>query len=402
MNMIDDKKLKTHEEVLEAIAEAIDIPEHLDEIARKRYASIGDWLDRKDSSISQYDPEISPQGSFLLGTVIRPLGDSGNYDVDLVCTLKATKNDFTMAELKDAVGVEIKSYAKTNAMKKEPDDGRRCWTLEYSDSANFHMDILPALPNADSYRVMLESRMHFSVVANEGLWSKAIAITDKTDPNFRVRCEDWPVSNPKGYAVWFTSRQGDAITARKHTVLARESIYASVDEIPEYKIKTPLQRAIQLLKRHRDTTFEGDENKPISIIITTLAAHCYNDEATISEALESILKGMANFIEDRNGEKWVANPVNPEENFADKWKEDQDKEKKFYSWLDAAQRDFGEYLRASRYSDIPDALQESLTKATVATVLPLIAVTAPAIVSSGVAEAAKIASDGGATQPWCK
>lgn len=397
----NDKKLKSHEEVLEAIAEAIDIPEYLDEIARKRYASIGDWLDRKDSSIRRYDPEVSPQGSFLLGTVIRPVGDSDEYDVDLVCTLNVTKDDFTMAELKEAVGAEIKSYAKANAMKNEPEDGRRCWTLEYSDTANFHMDILPALPNGDSYRVMLEKRMHFSVVANEDLWSKAIAITDKTDPNFRVRCEDWPVSNPKGYAVWFNSRQFDAITARKNTLMERETIYASVDEIPEYKIKTPLQRAIQLLKRHRDSMFNGDENKPISIIITTLAAHCYNNESTISDALRSILKGMGSYIKGPAGEKWVANPVNPEENFADKWKEDPDKEQKFFNWMDKVQRDFGTYLSKNHYSKVPDELQKSLTKETLSNVLPLIVAVAPAIISSGTAEAARIVSEGGATQPWC-
>ncbi len=91
MSPIYNKNPQTHEDVLEAIAEAIDVPEHLDEIARKRYASIGDWLDREESSIRQYEPEIYPQGSFLLGTVIRPVGDSDKYDVDLVCTLNATR-----------------------------------------------------------------------------------------------------------------------------------------------------------------------------------------------------------------------------------------------------------------------------------------------------------------------
>lgn len=405
MTTTTNKQLRSHEDVLEAIAEAIDIPERLDQIARDRYASIGKWLDRDSSNIKQFNPEVSPQGSFLLGTVIRPVGDADEFDVDLVCTLDGTTDDFTMSALKEAVGSEIKSYAKANGFLNAPEDGRRCWTLEYSDKANFHMDILPALPNDNAYRVMLEKSMHFHLVANEDMWAKAIAITDKTDPNFYIQSEDWPVSNPKGYAVWFKSRQVDAITESKHKLMEREFLYASVDDIPEHKVKTPLQRAIQLLKRHRDSMFEGDENKPISVIITTLAAHCYNDEATISETLRSILKGMGHFIEDRQGVKWISNPVNPDENFADKWEEDPDKERNFFKWMDKVQRDFGLYLSTSHYSNIPDELQEALTKGTVSKVLALIIAATPAIISSvnlGAAEAAKIVSDGGATQPWCK
>ena len=96
-------------------------------------------------------------------------------------------------------------------------------------------------------------------------------------------------------------------------------VYASVDEVPDYKVKTPLQRATQLLKRHRDTMFNGDEDKPISIIITTISAHAYNGEQTICETLRTILKNMHLFVENRHGVNWVMNPVNPMENFADKW-----------------------------------------------------------------------------------
>ncbi|WP_299882260.1 hypothetical protein [uncultured Sulfitobacter sp.] len=66
-----NKQISNHEEVLEAIAEALDIPEHLDALARKRYKSLGEWLERPQSGIRQFEPEIYPQGSFALGTVIR-------------------------------------------------------------------------------------------------------------------------------------------------------------------------------------------------------------------------------------------------------------------------------------------------------------------------------------------
>lgn len=44
-----------------------------------------------------------------------------------------------------------------------------------------------------------------------------------------------------------------------------------------------LQRIVQILKRHRDIMFNGDEDKPISIIITTLASRAYRGETNLSK-----------------------------------------------------------------------------------------------------------------------
>jgi len=81
------------------------------------------------------------------------------------------------------------------------------------------------------------------------------------------------------------------------------------------------------------------ENKPISIIITTLAAHAYNNESSVIEALDSILNNMQNFIENRDGDYWIENPVMTEENFADKWNDEQEKRTEFMSWLKQARQD---------------------------------------------------------------
>ena len=62
--------------------------------------------------------------------------------------------------------------------------------------------------------------------------------------------------------------------------LAESMQEARVEDVPEYQVKTPLQQGIQILKRHRDIMFvEDPDDKPISIIITTLAAHAYNNES---------------------------------------------------------------------------------------------------------------------------
>ena len=367
---------RTHDDVLESIAIALDIPPSLFERAKGRYDAIGTWLNRDDSSLAGLVPTISPQGSMLLGTVIRPLTDQEEYDVDLVCLLSTLKSECTQKRLKQAVGLEVNLFAEAQNMANPPEEGRRCWTLVYADGAQFHMDILPAIPDAQDYRRMLSARGHEPIAANVALTENAIAITDKLHPQYASYCMDWLQSNPKGYAAWFRDRMKLQLADRKRAYAEREGIMSSLEEIPDYKVKTPLQRAVQLLKRHRDGMFVDEpEHKPISIIITTLAARAYNEEETIVASLWNILDGMGQYIKCVKGETWVENPVNPTENFADKWSEEPIKGKNFQRWLSQVRRDFALYLRDSRFDSFPDGLKQRLGKRlverTLATVLPV-------------------------------
>ena len=125
MNAMKERKsLATHEEVLEALAAAIDLPDHIVEKMQSRYQAMGRHLDRDGSTLADFGPEISPQGSFLLGTSIRPIGDAEDCDVDLVCLLRNLgKSQMSQARLKVAVGVEIRVYARVNGMINVPVDG---------------------------------------------------------------------------------------------------------------------------------------------------------------------------------------------------------------------------------------------------------------------------------------
>jgi hypothetical protein len=147
------------------------------------------------------------------------------------------------------------------------------------------------------------------------------------------------------------------------------------------------------------------EHKPISIIITTLAAHAYSGEQSLSQTLRAILKGMADHIEYREGTAWIANPVNPEENFADKWPEEPKKQENFFAWLERARRDFGLYVLGHDYRDIPGDFVERMTPKTMANILRMFSVTAPAVVSkpeAALAHAKDIEERGGATKPWAE
>jgi len=218
---------------------------------------------------------------------------------------------------------------------KEPESHRRCVRLVYSDGSQFHLDATPATPDINRSRFLLETHG----IDNE--WAHlSVKITDEKSPNYKSIDANWPHSNPRGYAKWFRSRMGILFQQRREGMRLEER-KASIEDIPEYRVRTPLQMAVQILKRHRDITYSGEpENKPISIIITTLSALAYNQEISVTDALYGILSRMLTFITERNGVTWVANPTDPLENFADKWKAEPDKKAAFIEWVESAKSDF--------------------------------------------------------------
>jgi hypothetical protein len=139
----------------------------------------------------------------------------------------------------------------------------------------------------------------------------AIAITDKLSPTYRVRGGEWGLSNPAGYARWFRRQQAVVLESIRARKMAAGTVYASVEDMPSHQYRTPLQDGIKLLKRHRDTMFDGNEDRPISIIITTLAARAYGGQDTIHATLEAILPRMGALIESRDGAPWIAKSVAP-------------------------------------------------------------------------------------------
>ena len=333
--MSQPKLTREAEEYLEDLADELEVPESRYQQAERSYKSLGEWLNRDASSVRQFDPHVYVQGSFRLGTTIRPLNEAEEYDIDSVCELKKlTKGQLSQFQLKQLLGAEVNAYHNAQGMIKPVREGRRCWILDYADGAQFHMDIVPALTNELAQRHILEAR------GLDTRWTAtAIAITDREAPNYVQITDDWPRSNPKGYSEWFKSRMA-AIFERRRRRLA-EGARAGVEQIPDYKVRTPLQSAIMILKRHRDHCFiNRSDVRPISVILTTLSAHSYQGEDTIGQALVSILQGMDSHIQVLNGRYWIPNPTDPLENFADKWAAHPERTQAFFGWLEQARREF--------------------------------------------------------------
>lgn len=338
---------------LERLARELDVPASRYQEASNRYDSVGRWLCRDESTLKDLAPDVYVQGSFRLGTPIRPVNDTEHYDIDLVCELSASKTGLSQQQLKAMLGHEMRLYAKAHNMQ-EASEGRRCWTLDYAEGAQFHLDALPAIPDGQSKRQLLvEAKL------NDDWATSAIAITDNEHPRYREITNRWPHSNPRGYTNWFRSRMKTSFRQIREAMALEAK--ASVEEIPSYAVKTPLQQAVQVLKRHRDMMFANNpEHKPISVIITTLAGLSYLGERSVAEALAGILQRMESHIkQDSQGAVFIANPTDPQENFADRWRGEPVKRANFYRWLQKAREDFSAIATQHNPQRIVEAASQS-------------------------------------------
>ena len=301
-------------ELYKRYAIAIDISDEMFEKAVGEYKALGKWIDQETPD---YKISIYPQGSFALRTVVRPISDEDDYDLDLVCEF-AQSYGLSARQLKvDVVKPLLVDYKRING---EILNKRRCWHVEYEDVPNFHMDVVPAYANGSSIRI--------------------------TDHDEEIDFYQYMGSNPAGYVKWFFDRCKKQHQLMYETYVRDHSLViqqADVEEVKRQKVKTPLQRAIQLLKRHRDIMFQDrdEKEKPISIIITTVAAQLYQEEDNVFDALKNILENAPQYIRSNmhNGQFFIENPSYAGENFADKWNKHPERARAFFDWLRQAQLD---------------------------------------------------------------
>ena len=330
--------------ILELVDE-LEVPRSSYETAVRRYEDLGRWLhDPAKARSAAHRPEVRAQGSFRLGTAIKPIRGE-HYDLDLVCKLLdgVSLTTHTQAQLTEMLGADLDAYRRERGIVKPLEEKNRCWRVEYMDEIAFHLDALPAIPHS-----VVRQKQLSDLMVREGLVSTeaaalsrhALAITDRRLPNYRLIDRDWPTSNPEGFAQWFEGRMRLSPAALQKRALV-EAV-ASIEQLPTYRWKTPLQGAIQLLKRHRDVMFlDQPDSKPISAIITMLAAMAYQGEDEVQTALTGVLARMAGAV--RPARPRVPNPVNPAEDFADKWATSEGQklqlEKNFFDWVEQAVAD---------------------------------------------------------------
>lgn len=311
----------------------LDIPPELRAAATKEYGRVGDWL--AEHADGEAGWVVYPQGSFLLNTVVLPaIGDE--YDVDTVCRREIDKHNTTQAMLKHEVGTALSGYVSTHGPQTGGPVGRkerkRCWTLLYDRSLRFHLDVLPAIPNPEARPT-------------------GVLITDR-------ELREWQHSDPLAYAAWFR-RQAETEFAAKRIRLA-EAARTEPLAIPEWEVKTTLHRVVQVLKLHRNEYFRDDlDLRPASILVTTLAAHSYRGEKDLYDALLQTVELMPEYVERTERGLSVPNPVEPRENFADRWRDRPELAREFFSWIDKLGEDLRDAASHRGLDRVAARLQES-------------------------------------------
>lgn len=130
--------------LLERVANTIDITPTEYERAKTSYETISEVV------TNSADPRLAtakvfPQGSFAIGTVIRPVDkDDGEIDVDLACRLNATTALHPSAA-KKLIGDRLSNDARYRSILEEKS---RCWRVNYAGS--FHLDICPLVSATQS------------------------------------------------------------------------------------------------------------------------------------------------------------------------------------------------------------------------------------------------------------
>ncbi len=298
-------------------------------LAERRYKDLASYLEKHMAEKLEHSVRVYPQGSYRLGTtLVNPT--TNEFDVDVVIAYDITRSDIGKAELVAQMhGWLVQYYLRGHGggdLQPNDYDGtkRRAFTLAYPD--DFHMDILP---------VVLE-KPHPSNAYGQPSWLPDSSMTR------------WQPTNPRGFADYFDQQQN----YEKDALAKRADV--EVDELPRIGMKTSLQRAVMLCKRHRNVMFADDAAglAPHSSLITALATAAYDASLQGVPNVHDVVAGLAGQIKFRDGELWVPNPTWKKngvdlENYADRYAGCPDKVGALREWISTVEADLAGYAKAA-------------------------------------------------------
>lgn len=303
--------------IFDELANELNITNTMLEKAETAYSALGEYI---RSSNQEWDVSVYPQGSFELGTVVKPLNEDQQYDVDLVVLVKdPILNAKTLR-------VNIRNLLMNHGRYVgKIEDKKPCIRIQYAESSQFHMDVACAI---------------------DGLLPDTNIEISRLEDQERYYFE---TSNPKGYVDWFKTKMSYQKVFEEYRSFQHKA-ETEIEELKLTSVRTPLQKAVQILKRHRDIYFsnqDDDKYKPSSIIITTLCSLSYNyslsnieHKGNIYLTIKNMLDQFQNFISFNMTDGYVlSNPSQTDENFLKKWKFDVQYKIQFDKWLNQARKD---------------------------------------------------------------
>jgi Second Messenger Oligonucleotide or Dinucleotide Synthetase domain len=289
------------DDLLNRIGAKLQISETAYNLANDRYHTISNWLNDEKSPLSKYKPRIYAQGSLNLGTTTKPVGRA-EYDLDFVCEFQMKSEDcLDPLILLDLIENRLNEH---DTYKNMIERLNRCIRVTYAN--DFHVDILPACPNP-----------------KEGAFGATCVLV----PDSKARC--FKDSNPLGYAEWFKQ------TAERAVISFRAHDVKPLPEQQVYEDLTTLQRVVQLMKRSRDILLKDldEKERPISIVLTTLAAQMYRGQTSVTTALIAVLDSIIQAISQTETRLVVLNPTNTNEDLSERWENNHKLYQNFVDWV---------------------------------------------------------------------
>ena len=248
---------KNNQEFAEFLRDEVNLnPGRLDRL-ETAVGAVNDYLKKY---LTGYQ-KMERQGSYALGTLIKPVDDNDEYDADIQIVMNPNSQweakDYILAVNRTLAGNKI--YADKLRLKT------RCVTVDYA--GDFHLDVVP--------RVTTKGR-HY--------------VCNRIDNKFEETDGD-------GYRDWFNEK--NRIT------------------------KGDLKRVVRLLKHLRDhkNTFTAKSILLTTLAGNTIRHSDEGTEAvsTVADTLETVLSRMNDYLQQHPSMPEIRNPVLATENFNRHW-----------------------------------------------------------------------------------
>ena len=222
--------------------------------------AVGAVNDYLKNNLAGYQ-KMERQGSFALGTLVKPVADNDEYDADIQVVMSPNSGWGPKDYVNEVYGTLAanKTYADKLRLKT------RCVTVDYA--GDFHLDVVP--------RVTIDGR-HY--------------VCNRIDNKFEE-------TDGNGYRDWF--KEKNRITGGN------------------------LKRVVRLLKHLRDhkNSFTAKSILLTTLVGNTIRASDEGTEAvsTVANTLETVLSRMNDYLQQHPNMPEIRNPVLPTETFNRHW-----------------------------------------------------------------------------------
>lgn len=259
--------------LLADVAIKIQLPDSKYQLAKQRYETMSDWIDRENSPLNGLVTLVYPQGSMAIGATVAAKGGTDEFDVDAVAQINFL-DGLSPKDRLDLLYTAIRGEAGSRYYEMAERQSR-CVTVDYED--DMHIDFIPVIRmGGTEERISLLAHHRPEEPESEGY--------------------DF-IGNPFGFAEWFNektfSEDAFSMAFAERTRVYRKSQFltceAETEEIPDQE---PAERkamavvALQLMKRCRDRRYRNrTEGKPPSVILAKMFADNANRSTKLSDEL---------------------------------------------------------------------------------------------------------------------